>query len=157
MNKKLIVTIDNWRFPGGDCGKESACKAGGPGSIPGSGRSPREGNCYPLQHSCLENPMDRGVWRATVHRVAKIGYDWNDLVCIHNYCDISFGIYVIFHFYLHLITKWLISSRIYTLRHSIKLTELKNPRTKSPLCLHFCEAEFFRGLESGLVILLNDI
>ena len=41
------------------------------GSIPGSGRSPREGNDNPLQYSCLENPMDRGTWRATVHRVAK--------------------------------------------------------------------------------------
>ena len=40
-------------------------------SIPGSGRSPGEGNGNPLQYSCLENPMDRGVWQATVHRVAK--------------------------------------------------------------------------------------
>ena len=42
-----------------------------PGSVPGSGRSPREGNGNPLQYSCLENPMDRGAWWATVHRVAK--------------------------------------------------------------------------------------
>ena len=42
-----------------------------PGSIPGSGRSPREGNGYPLQCSCLENPTDRGAWRATVHGVTK--------------------------------------------------------------------------------------
>ena len=41
------------------------------GSSPGSGRSPGEGNGYPLQYSCLENPMDRGSWRATVHGVAK--------------------------------------------------------------------------------------
>ena len=41
------------------------------GLIPGSGRSPGEGNGNPLQYSCLENPMDRGAWRATVHRVAK--------------------------------------------------------------------------------------
>ena len=41
------------------------------GSIPGSGRSLREGNSNPLQYSCLENPMDRGAWWATVHRVAK--------------------------------------------------------------------------------------
>ena len=40
-------------------------------SIPGSGRSSGEGNGYPFQYSCLENPMDRGVWWATVHRVAK--------------------------------------------------------------------------------------
>ena len=42
------------------------------GSIPGSGRSPGEGNGNPLQYSCLENPMDRGAWQATVHRVARI-------------------------------------------------------------------------------------
>ena len=41
------------------------------GSIPGSGRTPEEGNGYPLKHSCLENPMDRGTWRATVHGVSK--------------------------------------------------------------------------------------
>ena len=47
-------------------GKEFACNAGDAGLIPGWGRSPREGNGYPLQHSCLENPMDRGAWQATV-------------------------------------------------------------------------------------------
>ena len=52
-------------------GKESACNAGDPGSIPGSGRSPAEGNGNPLQYSCLENPMDRGAWRAIAHGVAK--------------------------------------------------------------------------------------
>ena len=52
-------------------GKESACNAGDPGSIPGSERSPREGNGYPLQYSCLENSKDRGAWWATVHGVTK--------------------------------------------------------------------------------------
>ena len=47
--------------------KESTCNTGDPGSIPGSGRSPGEKNGYPLQYSCLENPMDRGAWWATVH------------------------------------------------------------------------------------------
>ena len=46
-------------FPGGSDGKQSDCSAGDLGSIPGSGRSPGEGNGYPLQYSCLENPMDR--------------------------------------------------------------------------------------------------
>ena len=59
------------RFPGGSDGKESACNSGDLGLIPGSGRSPEEGNAYPLVYSCLENPMDRGAWWATVHRVAK--------------------------------------------------------------------------------------
>ena len=44
---------------------------GDPDSIPGSGRSPGEGNGNPLQYSCLENPMDRGTWWATIHGVAK--------------------------------------------------------------------------------------
>ena len=58
-------------FPGGSDGKESACNAGDLGSIPGLGRSPGEGNGNPLQYPCLENPMDRGAWWATVHGVAK--------------------------------------------------------------------------------------
>ena len=49
-------------FRGGSDSKESACNAGDPGSIPGSGRSPGEGNDNPLQYSCLKNPMDRGAW-----------------------------------------------------------------------------------------------
>ena len=58
-------------FPGGSDSKESSCNAGDPGSIPGLGRAPGEGNGNPLQYSCLENPMDRGAWRATVHGVTK--------------------------------------------------------------------------------------
>ena len=58
-------------FPGGSDGEESACNAGDPGSIPGSGRSPGEGNGYPLQYACLENSMDRGAWWDTVHRGRK--------------------------------------------------------------------------------------
>ena len=53
-------------FPGGSDGKESACNAGDLSSIPGSGRSPGEGNGNPLQYSCLENPMDRGAWQSLV-------------------------------------------------------------------------------------------
>ena len=55
----------------GSDGKASVYNAGDPGSIPGSGRSPGEGNGNPLQYYCLENPMDRGAWQATVHGVAK--------------------------------------------------------------------------------------
>ena len=58
-------------MPGGSDGKESACYAGDLGSIPGLGKFPGEGNGNPLQYSCLENPMGRGVWQATVHEVAK--------------------------------------------------------------------------------------
>ena len=56
---------------GGSDNKESAFSVGDPGSIPGSGRSPGEGNGYPLQYSCLENSMDREAWRAIVPGVAK--------------------------------------------------------------------------------------
>ena len=49
--------------------QEIACSTGDPGSIPGSGNSPGGGTGNPVQYSCLENPMDRGAWWATVHRV----------------------------------------------------------------------------------------
>ena len=58
-------------FPSGLDGKKSACSAGDPDLIHGSGRHPGEGNGNLLQHSCLENPMDRGAWWATVHGVTK--------------------------------------------------------------------------------------
>ena len=60
-----------WGFPGVSDGKESAFNEGDLGLIPGSGRSPGEGNGNPLQYSCLENSMDRGAWWATVHEVTK--------------------------------------------------------------------------------------
>ena len=63
-------------FPGGSVDKESACNAGDLGLIPELGRSPGEGNGNPLKYSCLENPMDRGFWKATVHGVARVRYDW---------------------------------------------------------------------------------
>ena len=56
------IKIEYGDFPGGSDGKASAYNAGDLGSIPGSGRSPGEGNGNPLQYSCLENPMERGAW-----------------------------------------------------------------------------------------------
>ena len=58
-------------FPHSSIGKESACNAEDSGLTPGSGRSPGEGNGNPLQYSCLENPMERGAWQATLHGVTK--------------------------------------------------------------------------------------
>ena len=58
-------------FPGGSDGKESICNAGDLGLIPESGRSPGEGNVYPLQYSCLGHPLDRGAWQATVPGVTQ--------------------------------------------------------------------------------------
>ena len=66
-------------FPGGSEVKASASHVGDLGLIPGSGRSPGEGNGNPLQYSCLENPMDGGVWWATVHGVAKSRKRLSDL------------------------------------------------------------------------------
>ena len=71
MRHFLRNAIDVEGFPWGSDSEESACNAGEPGSVPGSGRSPGEGNSNPLQYSCLENSMDRGAWEATVHGVAK--------------------------------------------------------------------------------------
>ena len=65
-------------FSGGSDGKEYACSAGDPGLIPGSGRSPGEGNGKPLQCSCLENSMDTGAWWATVHGVVRSRTQLND-------------------------------------------------------------------------------
>ena len=65
-----------------EAGKESACNAGSPGLIPGSGRSPGEGIGYPLQYSWLENPMAGGGWQATVHGVAKSQTRLNDFTFI---------------------------------------------------------------------------
>ena len=55
--------------------KNPPASAGNTGSNPGSGRSPGGGNGNPLQYSCLENPMDRGAWWATVHGIARVGHD----------------------------------------------------------------------------------
>ena len=75
-------------FPVGSDSKASTYDAGDPGSIPGSGRAPGEGNGNPLQYSCLENPTDRGAWQAAVHRVAK---SWIRLI------DFTFP----FHFHIY--------------------------------------------------------
>ena len=82
--KKGVNTIYNRGFPGDSDGKEP-CNAGNPGSIPGSGRSLREGNGNPLQYSCLENSMDRGAWRATVHGIANSRRWLSDYSTIYNY------------------------------------------------------------------------
>ena len=60
-----------WGFPGGSAVENPPAYAGDAGLIPGSGRSPGGGHGHPLQYSCLENPMDRGAWRAPVREVPK--------------------------------------------------------------------------------------
>ena len=75
-DKDLIIAANTYldftmSKAGGSDGKASACSVGEPGSIPGLGKSPGEGNGNPLQYSRLGNPMDRGSWWATVHGVTK--------------------------------------------------------------------------------------
>ena len=65
----------NLKLPWCSDSEESACSAENPGSIPKSGRSPREKNGYPLRYSCQDNSMDRGTWQAIVHRIAE-SKDW---------------------------------------------------------------------------------
>ena len=72
---ELLCSTHSLGFPDGSDGKESACISGDLSLIPGSGRSPGEGNDNPLQSSCLENSMDRGAWWATFHGVVKSHHD----------------------------------------------------------------------------------
>ena len=69
--KQYCMTSRIWGFPGRSDGKESTCNARDLASIPGLGRSPGGGHGNPPQYSCLESPMDKGSWRATVHSAAK--------------------------------------------------------------------------------------
>ena len=62
-------------FPHSSVGRASACNVGDLGSIPGWKISPGEGNGYPLQYSCLENPMERGAWQATAHGITRVRHD----------------------------------------------------------------------------------
>ena len=77
MNTSEVTTVGSG-LPSDSDHKESACNAGDTDSIPGSGRSPGEGNGNPLQYSCLGNPVDRGAWQATVYGVTK---SWTGLSC----------------------------------------------------------------------------
>ena len=72
LNSNSQILVGDMGFPCSSVGKESASNAGDLGSIPGLGRSPGGGNGNPLQYSCLENPMDRRTWQATVHGVARV-------------------------------------------------------------------------------------
>ena len=80
-------------FPGGSDGKESACSAGDRGLITGWGKAPGKGNGYPLQYSGLENPVDRGAWQATVHRVTK---SWTQLKLLSTHTYTAQGNSILF-------------------------------------------------------------
>ena len=77
MTKNLLKAHNiKQGFPHSSVGKESACNARDLGLIPGLERSSEEDNGHRLQYSCLEKPMDRGSWKATVHRVSRIRHDF---------------------------------------------------------------------------------
>ena len=78
QNRPLLFSFCLMDSPSGSGSKESTCNAGDLGSIPGSGRSPEKGNGNPLQHSCLENSMDREAWWVTVHGVTKCWVQLSD-------------------------------------------------------------------------------
>ena len=79
LTNYLSFTLSNNKgFPDGSRAKEFTCNVRDAGLIPGSERSPREGNGYPFQYSCLENPMNRGAWWATVVGSQRVGHDWTD-------------------------------------------------------------------------------
>ena len=81
----LCLASFSWGFPSSLVGKESACNARDPGSIPGSGRSPGEGNGSPLQYSCLENSMDRGPGGPQSMGLQRVRHD-----CATNFPFLSF-------------------------------------------------------------------
>ena len=74
--------------------KNSSANAGDAGSIPESGRSPGGRNGNPLLYSCLQNPMDAGAWRATVHGITKSRTRLSDLECMHAYAYIYIYVYI---------------------------------------------------------------
>ena len=96
MHTEVIYPF-NMGFLHSSVGKESACNARDLGLIPGLGRSPGEGNGNPLQYSCLENPMDRGAWQDTVHRVTGVEHNLatkergTERVCQHTVYPVMFG------------------------------------------------------------------
>ena len=91
MQNICVLIANKLGFPGGSDGKEATCNAGDPGSIAGSGRSPGGGNVNPLQCPCLGNPMDRGAWQATVHRVTKSWTRLSDDAFTLTFCVLAPG------------------------------------------------------------------
>ena len=113
-------------FPGGSEDKASACNAGDPGSIPGLGRSPGEGNGNPLQYSCLENPMDRGAWWATVDGVAKSRTRVSNFTIF-----LSFFLYAVSQFSCSVVSDTL---RPHGLQHARPPCPSPTPRVDSDSC-----------------------
>ena len=88
LRSKLMIIIITYYvhpcigLPGGTVAKNPPANAGDAGSVPEWGRSPGEENGYPLQYCCLENPTDRGAWRATVHGLTKSQTQLSTCTCL---------------------------------------------------------------------------
>ena len=108
-------------FPSSSVGKESACNAGDPGSVPGPRRSSGERNGYPLQYSCLENSTNGGASSATDHRVTN---SWTRLSNQHFYQTLSLGIQM-FILALYITAKNCKQPALYT-KHVTKITQNKH-------------------------------
>ena len=93
VTKHNTAQHTHYGLPWWSGGKESAWNAGDPGSIPDWERSLGEGNGYPLQYSCLENPVNRGTWCATVHGVT-VRHDWVNNTFTHSICQHYIYIYI---------------------------------------------------------------
>ena len=90
FNQTWLKNIQLWiSMSGGSESKRICSQWGDPGSLPGLGRCPGEGNGNPLQYSCLENSMDRGAWQATVNGLQRVGHDWATKAHTSN-CDAPF-------------------------------------------------------------------
>ena len=113
-------------FPGGSDSKESACSAGDAGSIPGSGRSHGGGCGNALQYSCLENPMDRGVWWATSPwELQRVGHNW----ATKHACYPVGGLFSIFFHWLTIAFAW-VKRWTFMLFHWINLQQPSSRHTK---------------------------
>ena len=93
----MTLNFDPLGFPGGSDGKESTCSAVDQGSIPGLGRSPGEGNDYPLQYFNLQNSMDKGAWQAVVPGVVQ---SQTQLNAFHFHCS-TWSVIITLNFDLH--------------------------------------------------------
>ena len=93
-SKYILIILRGQGLSGGSDGKEPVCNVGNPYSIPGSGRFPGEGNGDSLQYSCLENPVDGGIWQTIGHGLPRVGHNWmtnnnnkGDKVILRNYME----------------------------------------------------------------------
>ena len=114
-------------FLGGSDGREFTCNAGDLSSIPGLGKSPGEGNGYPLQYSCLGNPKDRGAWWATVHGVTKSLTQLSKHTHTHTHTHTQTHTYRLeMYYYFSYLSEWYIKAHYLKIHHPVYFQELIN-------------------------------